>query len=386
MSYFLEAVQNNDSTLKFPENIAGKPIRELYRGMNKVNEQIQQLKIVNQQREQYFQTLLEHVATGIVTFNSNGFVLHANTPVKKMLGMKVITHISQIERIDRNLFQTIRNIRPFEQKLVTLTTEHDLVELSIKASSIKTTGEELILLSIQDIRNELDEKELDSWMKLIRVLMHEIMNSITPISSLASTANNILKNYSPEKLTNQESIDDVTEALTTIQRRSEGLTGFVNKFRDISKIPKPNFQSVKVSELFYRIRLLAEQTISDKNIELSFSINPEDLEIFIDQALIEQVLINLANNSIHALSSSQNGKIKFIAEINERGRAVLKVIDNGPGISEEILDRIFVPFFSTKKDGSGIGLSISQQIIHAHNGAISVSSIPNKETKFLIRL
>ena len=182
ISYFLESVQNEDSMLSFPTNITDKPIREIYQGLNKVNKQIQLLKIEGRQQEQYFQTLLEHVATGIVTFNANGFVLHANTAAKKMLGIDVLTHINQLERVNRNLFLSIRNIAPFEQKLVSVTTERGVVQLSLKSTSFKAKDNELILLSIQDIRNELDEKELDSWMKLIRVLMHEIMNSIAPIT------------------------------------------------------------------------------------------------------------------------------------------------------------------------------------------------------------
>ena len=183
LSYFLESVQNEDSALSFPTNISDQPTRELYQGLNKVNQQIQQLKIESRQQEQYFQTLLEHVATGIITFNSRGFVLHANSAAKKMVGVDVLTHISQLERIDRNLFLTFRDITPFEQKLVSVATERGTIQLSLKATSFKAKDNELILVSIQDIRNELDEKELDSWMKLIRVLMHEIMNSIAPITS-----------------------------------------------------------------------------------------------------------------------------------------------------------------------------------------------------------
>ena len=156
MNYFLESIQNNESSLLFPTNISGKPIRELYQSLNKVNEQIQQLKIENQQREQYFQTLLEHVATGIVTFNSKGFVLHANSAIRKMLGVEVLTHVNQLERINRNLFQAVQIIKPFEQKLVSMPTERGTIELSLKATSFKTKNDELILLSIQDIRNELD--------------------------------------------------------------------------------------------------------------------------------------------------------------------------------------------------------------------------------------
>jgi signal transduction histidine kinase len=239
----------------------------------------------------------------------------------------------------------------------------------------------LKLISLYNIQAELEEKEIEAWQKLIRVLTHEIMNSITPISSLASTANSMLKNIDKNK---DEEIEDITDALSTIQKRSDGLVNFVNKFRDISKIYKPTFQPVKVSDLFYRIRLLIDSSLSENKIEFSISIMPENLEIVADPDLLEHVLINLIKNSIQAIGASNSGSIKLTGEINERGRAVIKVNDNGPGISEEIIDRIFVPFYSTKKEGSGIGLSISQSIIRAHNGSMWVQSIPGKETVFTI--
>ena len=187
ISYFLDSVKNDDSTLSFPTHVNDITIKELHEGFNNVNKQIQQLKIESRQQEQYYQTLLEHVATGILTFDPQGFVIHANTALKKLLSVDVLTHINQLERINKNLFQAIRNIKPFEQKLVSVVTKRGTIQLSLKASSFKVKDNELIMLSLQDIRNELDEKELDSWMKLIRVLMHEIMNSIAPITSLSES-------------------------------------------------------------------------------------------------------------------------------------------------------------------------------------------------------
>ncbi len=385
MSYFFEAVQNNDSTLKFPENIKNKPIRELYQGLNKVNEQIRQLKIESQQREQYFQTLLEHVATGILTFNSKGFVLHANTSVKKLLGMEVLTHLSQIDRINRNLFQVVQNIRPFDQKLVTLTTERGIIELSLKASSIKTTTDELILLSIQDIRNELDEKELDSWMKLIRVLMHEIMNSIAPITSLAESLSKFYTKEGREVLPSEideKTIGMTVRGLNVINEQGSGLMHFVESYRKLTRLPKPEKKLFKVDELVTRVKLLYLSLENSENVKLKVTINPHDLELTADENLISQVLLNLLKNALEAISKYPDALIQLVAGISEKQRVEIQVIDNGPGIPEEIIEQIFVPFFTTRENGSGIGLSLSRQIMRLHGGSITAVSKPGIQTIF----
>jgi len=234
ISYFFDSVQNNDSTLMFPTNISNKPINELYKQMNRVNARIQQLRIESQQNEQYFQTLIEHVGTGIVTFNSKGFVLHANSSARKMFGMEVFTHLHQLERINRSLYQAVLNIKPFEKRMVSIATERGTNELSLKAVSFKTQKEELVLLSVQDIRNELDEKELDSWMKLIRVLMHEIMNSIAPITSLSQSLSNLFtidgREILPQEI-NEKTIRSTVRGLNVIGEQGNGLIQFVESYR-----------------------------------------------------------------------------------------------------------------------------------------------------------
>jgi nitrogen fixation/metabolism regulation signal transduction histidine kinase len=387
MSYFLEAVQNNDSTLKFPENVKNKPIRELYQGLNKVNEQIQQLKIESQQREQYFQTLLEHIATGIITYNSKGFVLHANSFAKKLLGMEVLTHISQIDRINRTLFQTMQNIRPFDQKLVALTNERGTIELSLKASSIKTTTDELILLSIQDIRNELDEKELDSWMKLIRVLMHEIMNSIAPITSLAESLSKFFTKDGIEVAPSEidaKMIATTVRGLNVINEQGSGLMYFVESYRKLTRLPKPEKKTFRVEDLIARIKLLYLALENSEHVKLNVSINPRDLELFADENLISQVLLNLLKNALESIAKSPDARIQLNARISEKQRPEILVIDNGPGIPEEIIEQIFVPFFTTRENGSGIGLSLSRQIMRLHGGSLQVRSMPGKETVFVL--
>jgi nitrogen fixation/metabolism regulation signal transduction histidine kinase len=385
ISYFLESVQNEDSMLSFPTNITDKPIREIYQGLNKVNKQIQLLKIEGRQQEQYFQTLLEHVATGIVTFNANGFVLHANTAAKKMLGIDVLTHINQLERVNRNLFLSIRNIAPFEQKLVSVTTERGVIQLSLKSTSFKAKDNELILLSIQDIRNELDEKELDSWMKLIRVLMHEIMNSIAPITSLSESLCQFFtidgRLAHPEEVT-EATIRSTLRGLSVIKEQGNGLMLFVESYRKLTRLPKPDRKLFKVEELVTRIQVLYTSLENSEKVKLSITIHPPDMELFADENLIAQVLINLTKNALQANEKSADGKIQISAGFNAEKRPQIWVLDNGPGIPDEILEQIFVPFFTTRESGSGIGLSLSRQIMRLHGGSLQVRSVPGKETVF----
>lgn len=385
ISSFLESVQNEDSMLSFPTNITDKPIREIYLGLNKVNKQIQQLKIEGRQQEQYFQTLLEHVATGIVTFNAKGFVLHANTAAKKMLGVDVLTHLNQLERVNRNLFQSIRNIAPSEQKLVSVTTERGVIQLSIKSTTFKAKDNELILLSIQDIRNELDEKELDSWMKLIRVLMHEIMNSIAPITSLSESLCQFFtidgRPALPEEVT-EATIRSTLRGLSVIKEQGNGLMVFVDSYRKLTRLPKPDRKLFRMEELVTRIRVLYGSLENSENIKLAVTINPPDLELFADENLISQVLINLTKNALQANEKNPEGKIQIIAGFTAENRPHIRVVDNGPGIPQEILEQIFVPFFTTRENGSGIGLSLSRQIMRLHGGSLQVRSIPGKETVF----
>ena len=387
MSYFLEAIQNHDSTLKFPENISGKPIRQLYQRMNKVNEQIQQLTIENQQREHYFQALLEHAATGLVTFDPHGFILHANTAAKKMLSTEVLTHVKQIERINTRLFQTILNIKPLEQRLVSVTTERGAIQLSLKATSFKSGNEELTILSIQDIRNELDEKELDSWLKLIRVLMHEIMNSIAPITSLSES---LFKQFEvegqpvlPEEISTK-TIETTLRGLNVIKEQGHGLMSFVESYRKLTRLPKPDKKLFKVADLLSRIRVLYQSLANSEKVELTISVSPPDLELYADEGQVSQVLINLIKNALEANESNPEGKIRVFAELNGTQRPEICVADNGHGIPEEMMDEIFVPFFTTRENGSGIGLSISKQIMRLHGGSLKARSHPNQGTEMVI--
>lgn len=387
IKYFFDSVRNDDSNLSFPVETGNAAIKELYQSMNRVNHQIQQLKIENRQQEQYFRTLLEHLAAGIITYNDKGFILHANSSARKLLSMDVLTHLQQIQRKDKKLFDTINSIKPFERKLIAINTEGGEIELSLKATSLRTKENELVILSIQDIKNELDEKEIESWMKLIRVLMHEIMNSITPITSLSESLSNIYSNGGnpvlPEQVTNS-TIAKTLQGLNVIREQGKGLMSFVESYRKLTRVPEPEKKIFKVADLMVRVKILYNSLYNSDKTDLAISLVSPDLEIFADQNLISQVLINLLKNALEANENNTSGKIRIVAGADNSNHPELCVIDNGPGIPEEIIDEIFVPFFTTRENGSGIGLSISKQIMRAHGGNLKVRSVPGKETVFCL--
>ena len=385
--FFFDSVRNDDSNLAFPIETGNSSLNELYKSMNKVNYQIQQLKIENRQQEQYFGTLLEHLATGIITYNDKGFILHANSSAKKLLSIDVLTHLQQIERKDSRLFETINSIKPFERKLIAISAEGSEIQLSLKATSFRTNSDELVILSIQDIKNELDEKEIDSWMKLIRVLMHEIMNSITPITSLSESLSSIYSTdgqpVSPGKV-NAKTIATTLQGLNVIKEQGKGLMSFVESYRKLTRVPEPVKKLFKVSELMSRVQILYNSLEMSENADLSISMENPELEIYADQNLISQVLINLLKNALEANENNADAKIRIEVSESFSNHPDICVIDNGPGISAEDLDEIFVPFFTTRQNGSGIGLSISRQIMKVHGGNLKVKSVPDKETVFCL--
>ena len=385
--FFFDSVRNDDSNLAFPTETGNASLNELYNSMNKVNKQIQQLKIENRQQEQYFGTLLEHLATGIITYNDKGFILHANSAAKKLLSMDVLTHLQQIERKDSKLFETINSIKPFERKLIAISAEGTEIQLSLKATSFRTHSDELVILSIQDIKNELDEKEIDSWMKLIRVLMHEIMNSITPITSLSESLSNIFstegKPISPAHV-NAKTIATTLQGLNVIKEQGNGLMSFVESYRKLTRVPEPVKKLFKVSELMRRVQVLYNSLEMSGSSDLSISLANPELEIFADQNLISQVLINLLKNALEANENNADTKIRIVVSDCLNNHPEICVIDNGSGITADNLDEIFVPFFTTRQNGSGIGLSISRQIMKVHGGNLKVKSVPGKETVFCL--
>ncbi len=384
IAYFFDAIRNEDFTLRFPEKVSIKSFKELNQSLNRVNGLIQEVHLQLQIRERYYQEILKQANIGIFTFNAKGHILFSNPTLEKLLNYSPLNHIKQLTQVDKELYEIFKPFESFERKLVQLTNEREQIQLALKSTSISLDGQPLLLVVVQDIHKELDEKETDSWIRLIRVLTHEIMNTITPITSISES---ILKYYqTKDGLVSSEQLDanklrSTAKGLEVIKAQGSDLMDFVQSYRSLLNVPKPDKELVKASKLFEKVKLLVDRNLNDQ-IEISWQCSPEDLELFVDEKQLTQVLVNLVKNAVQSLEGQPEGKISIRAIENKKTEKSIEVSDNGPGIEADILEDIFVPFFTTKEKGTGIGLSLSKQIMHLHGGNMIVYSELNRQTTF----
>ncbi|MBE0653685.1 MAG: ATP-binding protein, partial [Bacteroidales bacterium] len=387
LASFLESIRFSEFTRSFQIEGMGNSFNELNKAFNDVISDFQKVRSEKEEHFHYLQSIVQNIDISIIAYQKNGTVEMINKAAKKLFQLSSISNIEKLSVLSPELVSTLLTINPGQNKLVKVQDNDDFLQLAINATEFKLKNKIITLSTIKNIQNVLEEQETEAWQKLIRVLTHEIMNSITPISSLSATLENMLKPYtreeSAENLDN-ETIGEIQQALQTINKRSNGLLHFVNTYRNLTRIPKPNFHVVKVKEVFNNLEKLLEEELRTKNIELISRVEPESFEISMDEQLIEQVMINLIKNSIHALEGKPNPKIILKAFFNKRGRPTIQVSDNGVGILKDVLDKIFIPFFTTKPTGSGIGLSLSRQILRLHGGTITAQSIPETETIFTL--
>ncbi|NLK54727.1 MAG: GHKL domain-containing protein [Bacteroidales bacterium] len=368
-------MENEDSMLHFPEKTRHKANAEMNKSLNRVNKLIQEVKIRNREQEQYYSLMLEQVATGIVVVNENGNVMQANSAAKNLLNYQSFNHIEQLKRIDTNLFNTFYRLKNGEtHQFLKLTYKNNITHLSLRATSFLSHGDNLRIISVHDISNELDAKELESWQKLIRVLSHEIMNSITPITSLSET----LLNYfiPPEKPLDKKTVANTVKGLEVINERGTGLIRFVESYRKLTRLSKPVLKHVNLRNLIEHLMLLLENEADFQRIQFNVETETPDICIKADEAQLSQVLINLIKNAMYAVKDITEPRISVRAHYTQNGRCEIQVIDNGSGIPPEIMEQIFIPFFTTKENGSGIGLSLSRQIMKNHGGSIEAVSSP----------
>jgi len=338
---------------------------------------------------QYLKTIVQHVGIGIITFNKAGEVQIINTAAKRLFRITHINNIRELRKTSEGLVNSFEMLKTGGRDLIKIINNEETVQLAIFAIELTLKDEEFKLVSVQNIQSELEENEMEAWQKLVRVLTHEIMNSVTPISSLANTLEEDIKyridENGEEKELSREDLEDLHLAIKTILKRSEGLVRFVTDFRSLTHIPKTKFAEVAISDLFEHIELLMKHELEENQIDYKRSITPPDLKIKIDQELIEQVLINLIKNAIQALREEPEKHIELSAFVKDNKHIIVSVKDSGPGIDEEAQSKIFIPFYTTKKSGSGIGLSLSKQIMRQHLGTISVKSKLNEGTEFVLR-
>jgi signal transduction histidine kinase len=389
IAFFFEAIRNEDSSLKFPTSIRQKSLRHLYQSLNSLNDRINEIKQQNEYLEKYYQSFIQHAGTGLMAINQDNEVEIMNDKAFEYAGIPSFTPLHMIPLRNPDLLTVLAKYNPGEAHTYKRFTVDSQINLLIRTKEIRYGGKVSRLISLQDIRQELDEKELDSWQKLIRVLTHEIMNSIAPIVSLTGTLQKFfIENGNPvhpDKI-DEETIDNVIQGLDTIGERGNGLVNFVNSYRKLTRIPKPEFEPFRVREWLDHIGLLLHERMEQQQIHLEIKIDEKIREIIGDKKLLTHVMINILNNAMEALDDlPENRKIKVSVDISKQSRIMIRIANNGPPIPEETLEKIFIPFFTTKEQGSGIGLSLSRQILRLHRGYIHAES-SDIVTNFIITL
>jgi signal transduction histidine kinase len=383
MDDFFEAVKYRDFSRWFPEDIGPKDIRFLYTGFNEINRTIKEINSQNEAQYVYLQKILEMVDIGIIAYNlESGDVLWSNDSFGDILDIPTFKNIRFVENRKPELFNTIFEMYHREPDSLSIALQNDSIKILISDTVFQVDDDAFKLIVIQNIDDTLNKNESESWKKLLSVMTHEIMNSITPISSLADTLQKNIQVAIEQPDESHLELEDLNYGIKTIKNRSEGLLQFAKTYRSLSKVTHLNLQRVKVSELFDNIQRLMEPSIKAKNIAIEFSITSPKLELDIDTHLVEQVLINLVLNAVDACKNQDHAEIKVLASQNPNRAIVIKVFDNGSGIPQDILENIFVPFFTSKATGSGIGLSLCKQIMLLHKGRIIVKSIEGEGSVF----
>ncbi len=385
LNQFVESVHYRDFSRNFDVKHAPVELQPLRKGFNEINSTF---KIISKEKEtqyQYLQKILELVDTGILSYRATtGEVVWMNESLKKMLELPYLKTIHSLAKRDEPLYKNIVGLKPGENKIASAHLEKTAFKLLLSATAFQTDGEKYKLIAFQNIDEALDETESKAWQKLLSVMTHEIMNSIAPISSLADTLKNRVRQSMPHLNNDGGSVDDLEIGIDTIKRRSEGLLKFAETYRNLNKITTPTLKTIYVRDLFESLNQLMQPTLDQKNIDMQIVLKETGLVMKADNNLIEQVLINLVVNSIEGVKDIPDAKIILAAYTDTNNKIVIKVTDNGTGMPAEILDKIFIPFFTTKKNGSGIGLSLCKQIMMLHHGNIQVHSAEDKGTSFTL--
>ncbi|MBC6368645.1 PAS domain-containing sensor histidine kinase [Algoriphagus sp. AK58] len=384
LARFLDSIRFADFSSSFTtDSKMGQSFREVNQAFNEVMEVFKQTRAEKEEQMLFLQVIIQHINTGIISFNAEGKIGVINNAAKHLLQIPQFRDISDLGKLSKKLLQEILEMKPGQRVSFKV---NPTMHLIIQSTALKMGGKSWTLLSFQNINAELQSNELEAWQNLTKVLRHEIMNSITPISSLVDSLRTILDedSYVQQEgiLIKKDGFLDIQEGLDTIANRSKGLVNFVNAYRDYTNIPQPKKELVSVENLIENVCQLMKEDLKSKEIEVHKELNPENLEILCDPDQITMILINLVKNASESLHNQADRQIWIRAFGQGDLGSTIQIEDNGPGIVPEALERIFVPFYTTKKTGSGIGLAISRQIMNLHRGSLTVLSDPEKKTVF----
>ncbi|MBT0811278.1 histidine kinase [Litoribacter ruber] len=383
---FLESIRFADFSSSFTKDSnLGPSFREMNMSFNEVIEAFRKTRAEKEEQMLFLQIMIQHINTGIISFDHSGRIGVINGTAKQLLQIPQFKDINDLGKLSKELLVKILHLRPGGSFSIKINPE---LHLNIQSAAFKMGGNSWTLLSFQNIKTELQKNELQAWQNLTKVLRHEIMNSMTPIASLANSLGIILEEDVSEEqggfVIEKDSYSDLMDGLNTIEKRSAGLIHFVNAYRDYTNIPQPELKNFSVKALFDNIGVLLKEDLAHVGICLNCEIQPQDLQLTADPELIQMILINLIKNAKEALGKSEHKEIIVRAGLTSHSYPFIQVIDYGEGIVPEAVERIFVPFYTTKKTGSGIGLSISRQIMNLHKGSLQVQSVPNEKTIFTL--
>jgi len=385
VSQFVESIHYRDFSRHFDVRKAPNELKPLRKGFNEINTTF---KLISREREtqyHYLQKILELVDTGIISYEQEtGEIGWINEAFKRLIGVPYLKTIHSLDKRDESLYAEVMKLKPGDSKILTITRNQQLVKILVTASVMRSEDKIYKLIAFQNVSEALDETESKAWQKLLNVMTHEIMNSVAPISSLADTLKNRLQSPEIKNSKVGSEMEDLELGIDTIKRRSEGLLKFTESYRNLNKITKLDLTKILVRNLFESLSQLMRPTLEKKKIELEIILRDPTLAIEADINLIEQVLINLLVNAIEAVKEAEEPRLTLSAEVTNN-RTLVKVADNGMGMPPELLDKIFIPFFSTRKTGSGIGLSLCKQIMLLHKGNIQVQSAPGMGATFILQ-
>lgn len=376
VAFMFDAIDNSDYAFQYATRGRSSNDKLVSESLNRITQILFRAKAEAVQKEKYYELIMNSVNTGIIVLDDKGNIFQTNNEALRLLGISVFTHIRQLARIDDELGEVIRNVQPGSKQQISFTNERGNVHLSIRVSEMTLQEKHVRILAINDINSELDEKEIDSWIRLTRVLTHEIMNSVTPITSLSDTLLSI----------HEEADSEIRNGLEVISTTGKSLIAFVESYRKFTHIPTPKPSLFYVLKFTERMVQLARHHNNFPNILITLDVKPDDLIVYADENMITQVVLNLLKNAMQAIGHEQpDGMIELKAYCNEEEAVIIEVSNNGPAIPQEEVEHIFVPFFTTKEGGSGIGLSISRQIMRLSGGSIALKSAPAaKRTTFIL--
>ena len=382
IAFFFRALRNQDGTIRFPEKVRGRTLSQLNRSLNDVNRVYSELARAGESSEQYYRSLLGHVGTGLIVFDDSGMVETVNPAFERIFGVYGIQRIDDMAKAGQDVPGKLRGLKPGKPEILGLSVDGTLKQLLLGKAVLFIGEREMNLVSVENIKDEMDRKELESWIRLIRVLNHEIVNTVTPITTLSATFYELLQKDGKTDRDNisNEVLSDTTRALQSIHEHGKGLIKFVESYRQLTRLPDPAFKKIPLKEFISRELYALKGHPGGKQAGTVLEVDPEDLAVTGDIELLQRVFSNVLINALQSMERSEKKEIKVSALLDHYNRIVVRITDTGCGIPEDIREQVFVPFFSTREGGSGIGLSLCRRIMQLHHGGIAIDPAPGGGT------